>query len=321
MQPSMHIVVTCTKRKTQPIAAALKVRSLRKDTLAHRSAEWIHRLATATGARIAAGDIYCGDHWQVVKTLAPAAEASGYKATIWICSAGYGLLSLDSRILPYAATFALQHPDSICRKVSGDCKGSLAQAWWRLLSEWTGPNWPIPRRLAELPLLYPQSVIWVIASEIYLHAIAEDVKALAAALANPEHLSLFSAGTKSLLGLTEYLLPLDARLQALAGGARRSLNTRLARYALLGLRETGAEHTSVKGAFTALIKAQRPPVVPARCHATDRDLERFILSALRKDPRRKFSPLLRELRDRGVACECRRFASLFHDVQERIHES
>ena len=73
----------------------------------------------------------------------------------------------------------------------------------------------MPRRLAELPRLYPRAAIWVVASEIYLHAIAEDVKALAAKLLNRDCLSLFSAGTKSLPGLTDYLLPLDARLRGI----------------------------------------------------------------------------------------------------------
>jgi hypothetical protein len=218
LPPPLQIVVTCTKRKTQPIPAALKVRSLCKDTVLHRSAEWMQRLSAAKEERITAGDIYCGDHWQTVKALVPTAEASGYKANIWICS-------------------------------------------------------------------------------------------------------LFSAGTKSLPGLTEYLLPLNARLQGMAGGARRSLNIRLARHALLKLRKTGTEHSSLKSAFDKLSATQPALVAPTRTRMTDQDVELFIVTALQKDPRRTFSPLLRELRHQGFACESGRFASLFHNVQERIHES
>ena len=50
--PAIQIVVTCTKRKTQPIAAALKVRSLRKGTLAERGAEWTHRLRATKGPNL-----------------------------------------------------------------------------------------------------------------------------------------------------------------------------------------------------------------------------------------------------------------------------
>lgn len=321
MPPPLQIVVTCTKRKTQPIPAALKVRSLRKNTLSHRGAEWMERLTSAKGERTPAGDVYCGDHWQMVKALIPIAETSGYKTNIWICSAGYGLLSLNCKILPYSATFAATHPDSVCRKVSGKLKETAPQAWWHLLSAWEGPTPVMPRRLAEIPRLYPRSAIWIVASEIYLHAISSDVKALATQMRDPDRLSLFSAGTKSLPGLTEYLLPLDARLQGMAGGARRSLNIRLARHALLGIRKTGTDFTSLKKTFSRLISTQPAPVIPARTRMTDHDVRRFIRTALRSDPDQAFSPLLRELRDQGYACESSRFASLFHDVQERIHES
>ncbi len=321
MPPPLQIVVTCTKRKTQPIPAALKVRSLPKNTLPVRGAEWMERLTAAKGDRMAAGDIYCGDHWQMVKALIPIAEASGFKANIWICSAGYGLLSLNCKILPYSATFAPTHQDSVCRKITGKLSEVAPQAWWRLLSEWEGPTPVMPRRLAEIPRLYPRSAIWIVASEIYLHAIANDVKALATLVHERDRLSLFSAGTKSLPGLTEYLLPLDARLQGLAGGARRSLNIRLARHALLGLQKPGTEYSSLKKAFARLISTQSAPVIPVRTRMTDHDVRQFIRTALRSDPRRAFSPLLRELRDKGFACESSRFASLFHDVQERIHES
>lgn len=321
MPPPLQIVVTCTKRKTQSIPAALKVRSLRKNTLPVRGAEWMERLSAAKGDRVAAGDIYCGDHWQMVKSLIPIAEASGHKANIWICSAGYGVLSLNCKILPYSATFATSHPDSVCRKVSGKLPEEAPQAWWRLLSEWEGPTPGMPRRLAEIPRLYPRSAIWIVASEIYLHAIANDVKALATLVHEQDRLSLFSAGTKSLPSLTEYLLPIDARLQGLAGGARRSLNIRLARHALLGLRKTGTEYSSLKKAFSRLLSAQPAIEIPARKRMTDHDVRRFIRTALRSGPHRAFTPLLRELRDQGFACESGRFASLFHDVQERIHES
>jgi hypothetical protein len=257
----------------------------------------------------------------MVKALVPAAEASGYKANIWICSAGYGLLSLDCKIHPYSATFAPHHPDSVCRKVSGKVSESLPQAWWRLLSEWEGPTSAMPRRLADVPHSFHGSAIWIVASEIYLHAIAEDVRALAAQLCDRDCLSLFSAGTKSLPGLTEYLLPLDARLQGVAGGARRSLNIRLARHALLKLKKTGPEHSSLKSAFEKLSATQPTLISPARTRLIDQDIEQFILKALQKKPCRAFSPLLRKLRDQGFACESGRFASLFHDVQERIHEA
>jgi hypothetical protein len=140
-------------------------------------------------------------------------------------------------------------------------------------------------------------------------------------LGDPDKLSIFSAGTDSLPGLDEHLIPMDARLQAIAGGARRSLNTRLARKALLELRKTGPTHAALSRKFKRLL-AQQPQLTSyGRAQMTDEEVKRFIEIAIKAEPKRTFSPLLRQLRDSGFACEHRRFASLFRTVQERLNET
>jgi len=121
-------------------------------------------------------------------------------------------------------------------------------------------------------------------------------------------------------GLDDHLIPLDARLQTIAGGARRSLNIRLARKALLELDKNGPTLSALRKKFTKLLAEQPPATKYDRTPMTDAEVRGFIQKAIKEEPAIKFSPLLRELRDSGFACEHRRFASLFRSVQERIHE-
>src|SRR4051812_28481928 len=65
-------------------------------------------------------------------------------------------------------------------------------------------------------------------SNDYLTAVADDLRKGAATLAGPDRLAVICAGADTLAGLEAHLLPCDARLQAVAGGALASLNVRLA---------------------------------------------------------------------------------------------
>jgi len=175
----------------------------------------------------------------------------------------------------------------------------------------------MPRTLAELSADNIRSPVWVVASKIYLGAIAQDLMEVVGALRDPDRLSIFSAGTGSLSGLDDHLIPLDARLQTVAGGARRSLNIRLARKALLEMGKNGPTLSALRTKFTKLLAKQPPVPKYDRTPMTDADVKRFIENALKQDPARRFSPLLRELRNSGFACEHRRFACLFRAVQEQ----
>src|SRR5207245_11423903 len=138
--------------------------------------------------------------------------------------------------------------------------GRTYASLWHRLARWKRPQPGSPRALLELGVTYPRSTIWIIASEVYLHAIADDVRRLAAALNNIDRLCIFSAGTENLAGLTDYLIPCDARLQPVVGGARRSLNIRLARKALRELGKKGPGLRARREKFTRLLARPGPRV-------------------------------------------------------------
>jgi hypothetical protein len=321
MSKLIQIVVTCTKRKTRALIPELMVRSLPRGSVEKRAQTWIDRLSCTRVEKLAVENLYSGDHWQVVLSLEQAAASSGYRIQTWVCSAGYGLLTPASRVVPYSATFSRTHPDSVCQEIKKMSPLEAPQCWWRLLAAWHGPTPGMPRRIAEIAGEHSRSPTWIIASEIYLQAIARDIKELASALRDPDRLSIFSAGTESSDGLTDHLIPADARMQPLVGGARRSLNVRLARKALLELGRTGPDLAGLKEKFSRLLARQPRLVGLNRTHMTDEELKRYIKKAVKEDPNIPFTPLLRRLRDSGFACEHSRFASLYHQIQEQLHET
>ena len=101
---------------------------------------WIDRLRTDRNSQTAASDLYCGEYWSVVRSLPSAAGEFGVTPRIWICSAGYGLISPQSRICSYGATFSPYERDSVTRGFDADARRIAARKWWRRISRWSGPS-------------------------------------------------------------------------------------------------------------------------------------------------------------------------------------
>src|SRR6266542_4235262 len=92
----VHLVVACANRKTQPVPSSLRLRHIVGAGPAGRAAAWIDQLERSTEPTVPARQLYAGEHWQVVRGLEQIAAAAGLHASLWICSAGYGLVSADA---------------------------------------------------------------------------------------------------------------------------------------------------------------------------------------------------------------------------------
>jgi hypothetical protein len=154
----------------------------------------------------------------------------------------------------------------------------------------------------------------VVASERYLDALREDLEAVAGLLTDHESLMIISAGTKSLGGLDRFLVPCDARLQALLGGSRGSLNIRLAQKVLVEARSL-PRLAGLKRRCRKTLERQPPPPVYDRRPMTDVQVCAYIRKELDRHAKLAHTPMLRELRDRGFACEYSRFSTLYKQVR------
>ena len=221
----VNVVVTCTKDKRYPVADECQLRNIPAGTLRERMQEWHTRTNRHWRSHVPVKDLYAGDHWANVRSF----ESSYFDIDIWVCSAGFGLIRFDDEIAPHAATFSKSHADSVAATLSDEARGTAAKTWWHATeTRWKSHFKERPRSLTALMATYPKRSLLVVASENYLAAIADDLRQGVDNLADPDSLSIVCAGARSIDGLDRNLVPCDARLQAATGGARRSLNTRLA---------------------------------------------------------------------------------------------
>lgn len=306
---AVNIIVTCTKSKTLSPPSECMARSLPKGTVGERAEEWVRRLKRHADG-ISAGNLYCGDHWHIVRKLA----SSRFKIRTWVCSAGYGLIGIADRIAAYSATFTANHPDSVCRRIIDLQGGKAAAAWWKCLASWPGPSRQAPRNLAQMVQAYPKSPLIVVASERYLDALQEDLEVASRLLTDHQNLMIISAGTKSLGGLNRFLIPCDARLQPLLGGTRGSLNIRLAQKVLTEARSL-PRLAGLKQLCRKTLEKQAPAPVYNRRPMTDVQVCAYIRKELKRHATLTHTPMLRGLRDRGFACEYSRFSALYLQVR------
>ena len=301
---SVHVIVTCANRKSMPIPSHLQLGEVPGSSAIERARTWIARLAdTDSAPQVPAFDLYAGEHWSVARKFKDY-ERTSEEIRLWACSAGYGLIPAEARIMPYHATLTPNQADS----VPGD-----AASWWRWLNEWPGPAPEYPRSIRALIASDPVAVFMFVLSKNYLRACGDDIAAGSGHIADPDRLLIVSAGARLHGDLAAFAVPADARLQAQFSGTRRALNARIGAHLLsAGIR--GRSEATAN--MTQLLAAQPPIPRYDRKKQTDREILDLIAQRLSQTPAPSANRLLREFRDAGLACEQHRFSRLYRAAAE-----
>jgi hypothetical protein len=274
-----------------------------------RAREWWRALQGLKGKTRPAVDTYAGDHWSVVRSLPTVAAEQGWKASLWVLSAGYGLVHAETPVSGYSATFAYGHDDSV-----GKDSGELG-AWWAVLAQKALDGCSEPRSLTALLKHDPSAVFLIVASPNYLKAVEADLLLGIKATSHTARVVIVSS-TRGLSAteLAPWLVPSGSELQHAVHGARASLHARVARLII----SEAMVHNFDLARVQMLCESRAQPgsgQMPVRAKQTNDEVQGFIRRALRDDASISYTALLRKLRSSGLACEMRRFRGLY--TQER----
>jgi hypothetical protein len=178
-----------------------------------------------------------------------------------------------------------------------------------------------PRSVAAIAQRDPEVTLMVVASGAYLRALVTDVAAARAALRCPEQLLVVSAGAQRSGTIDGNVLPLTASWQQVVGGARHSLNVRIARWILANVRPeewtVPATAASLESKAAHLAKAS----VSRRTARTDSQICDYIRSQLPSTKPPSAWAMLHHLRKKGFACSQERFMRLFDTVVKSARNS
>jgi hypothetical protein len=313
----LHIIASCADRKRHP--AEVSLRDIREREPHKRAATWWNRLSRHRSARLTrAIDLYQGDHWAIARQLPETARASGTVPSLWVASAGYGLTPSEAPLHPYSATFSSGHADSVApHAVPSAERDEYTKVWWRCLAENQGPAPGSARTVKQLAEQQPRARILILASPDYVVAMERDLLEAARTLNSPMQLIIVSGSMRlNSTALSRNVVPTDARLQSIVGGARTSLYVRVGRKILSELHRWNLAADVLQARYEALLARCPEPQSFDRVRMTDAEVTAFIHRERRKCPGLSCSKALRALRTSGRACEQHRFKELFHRTRE-----
>lgn len=304
----VHIVVTCANRKRLTVPDRLHMRTLGHLTLGRRFTAWVKRLDGRDVSTVAAREMYAGEHWMLARDLA---DAVPFEASMWVCSAGYGLIPADAAIKPYAATFAHGMVDSV------GATGVELEHWWAMLGEWPGPAPGMPRTFTALASREPNATIIAVLSDAYMRACAHDLTEAQSRLRDREQLSVIGPADTTAT-VADLLVPVTAALRPVVGGSLQALHVRAASMLLNACARHDYRPTrSALQKLAAQAAADAPEDTSRRVggqRLTDGQVRDYIRKHL-ADPRASATRLLRQLRQGGQSCEQHRFKALFDEEQ------
>jgi hypothetical protein len=303
---ALFFYTSCTLSKSIRPPKHLCARELPQGSVLERQGEWRSRIDAWGGERRIARELYAGGHWSVVRGLVSARPS----LQCFVISAGYGLVPIDAYLVPYAATFAFGHHDSIARS-RGKSASEENVEWWNALSNWRPVGKEGARSICE-SLTRERTGIHVFAlSTSYLDAISEDLARGRQQLADPSRLIIVSTGRARYGELNGNVIPAPAELQMLLGGGLVSLNARVAAEAINSISVPDLTVERVHKFVGELALRAKPRILIKRCPASDKEVVSFIKKAAREERRPSYTNLLRSFRHSGRACEMKRFRTLF----------
>jgi len=308
---TVRIVASCTERKRASVRQDLRLRAFSEPDLAARAQQWLAALEGSPALAKPARELYGGEHWKLVLEIEDQIRAHG-DIDLYVASAGYGLVSADSALKPYSATFATGQPDSVTRRSTDDPRD-----WWDTLCS----SGPAPTSLQQLATRAESLV--VIASAKYLRAMLPDVLRARDALTS-DRLIVFSGSDLPQLGPS--LIRVDDRVQVAlkkdptsdqVRGTKQGLAARTAKHLLNGARDWPPRASELAQAYSELVTGvERPPPLNRTRHE-DEPILTFIRNALDENPRAGWTRLLKAWRASGQACEQKRFRRLHAAVREQ----
>jgi hypothetical protein len=311
MKTALHIVVACTDRKRATAGLPVRLRDVPEKSVDKRFAMWWSNLSAAP-ATSSASELYVGDHWSVALTLCDTARRVGFEPTLWVASAGYGLIPGDARLAPYSATFAVDSPDSVTAGASDPRRTS--EEWWSALGGEALPSSTSPRQVSELVSREPAAMVLLVASPAYVTAMRADLSAAVDATAGRGRLLIVTSNPGPAdERLRECWVPSEAPLRIALGGALTSLHVRAARHLLERASPSTLDAASARKTLEDVVARSGPMPRHERERGTDSQVRAFIRGRLASGAKLFQTGLLREFRAAGNACEQSRFRELFRE--------
>jgi hypothetical protein len=237
---------------------------------------------------------------------------------VWVVSAGYGFISIEKEISSYDATFNSNNENSVSRFFS---EGNLVDKnvnWWNRINKNILKGEPV----GPLEYLYKNNlddIFFFVVPPNYLKVLEPELdKLVTTGIINKKNTFIFSSKQNLEESLTSLFFAAKDDFCKYLGGSRISLNIRLASHILKALDLERAVAPQVEKLYNEILINSSPAKKYNRKKLSDKEVNDFIKSELKllNIKNASASKLLRILRDKGMACEQKRFSKLYNNLSK-----
>jgi hypothetical protein len=298
------ILASCTNSKTEKANEALTIQCYSHEKPFEKVIQsWKKSREESNSQRYLTTKLYKGVGWKA--TVDTYNFLSNYdKTKLYIASAGYGLISHTSKITPYNATFAPRTSNSI-DKFTGDKRANIE--WWDSINQFRAEDFS------------NDSYFFVILPHNYLLATQNFIKEMVEQY--DKRVFIFRA-TKSeaIPFMQNYTVEFDLRFNSFQTGTLSSLLSR----AVLWLSKEVVEyeipfkHHLFQEHIEEKMKNYTQYKMPKREQLSEEEIIKKIKNMIINDKITSASKGLRRLRESGIACEQKRFSTLFKKVKGQL---
>lgn len=298
------ILTSCTNSKTKKANKTLTIQHYQVEEFFDDVVElWKKEVNENDYAKYLVTELYKGVGWKA--TIDTNNKLSSkYKTALYIASAGYGLIASNSKIASYDATFAPRTSNSI-NKFTNDKRANIE--WWDNINDFKIEDFPHD---SYFFIILPHN--YLIATQNFIKKIIEKYdKKVFIFIANQNETLSFMRG---------YTIEFDLRFNSYQTGTLSSLLAR----AVLWLtdeiikHEIPFEHHLFQSHIEEKMKNYTHYKMPKREQLSEEDLIKEIEKMINKDEIESASRGLKKLRESGIACEQKRFGSLFKKVKSQL---
>ncbi len=293
------VVVPCSARKREPSNANLRARELPIGSMEEVGNNWLGRVrASASATRYPAAELYCGSGFRRAHL-----SVSQTAASLFVISAGMGLVGEDAHIPPYDITLHSDSESSVPSLVNAEFDPS---EWWHVVQG--GPYAADMHRLAA-----GQGRIVIALSRPYALLIGASLAELPVAVR--QRLRILGLGIKPSLpaALHPQLINYDERLDVVIRGTKLDAWSRALSHFIGLLSETpiASVREDQKAVNDSLEHVETPAMIQ-RSRVSDDVLIGHIRTML--DEGFTATSALKQLRRvKRIACQERRFRRLFEE--------
>ena len=315
MEKRIGLVACCTRTKRLPVNKRMVFHTLGPARANLLAKVWLGR-AKASRDVCRAEDLYCGAGWtQVCKARSLIDERLG-RTTLYILSAGFGLIRANDHIPAYTATFSSDE-NQVARLIEGNT--SIAEAhreWWHSVME--------ARRdgsSSALTELHGHDYVIVVAGAEYVKAAHDDLRRLALTYGQ-DRLFIISTGahhTSIDQRVRACLLPIGVEAERMLPGPRYTLNERALVWVVEGvISDVSWSRKNIQTKIAEELSQYRFARMPRTNRRSvklgDEEIRQWIRLKAKTSPGIAKSRLLRDLRSTQQSCEQHRFGRLFDSV-------